>query len=131
MELIDVETLLDQHTTVIHYLGPRDLDLTLLRARFRTACDFDILFEPAGPDPGAGWDVGPSAPVSERGGRCGDCDCSGGGCGTAHGDAPVASRTDRAIGAKASSGSCGSSAHAGCSSCGIAKLRAGDRRSGH
>jgi hypothetical protein len=131
LELIDVETLLDQHTTVIHYLGPRELDLTLLRARFRTACDFDILFEPAGADPGAGWDAGRSSPASERSGRCGDCDCSGGGCGSALDGMSFALSMEDSIRAAAPAGSCGGSAHSGCSSCGIAKLRAGKRPSGH
>ena len=34
-ELLDVEPLLDGNTTVLHYLGPHQIDATSVRARFR------------------------------------------------------------------------------------------------
>jgi PSP1 C-terminal conserved region len=49
-ELIDVETLLNERTVVVHYLGPHELDVAALRACFRTEHDLDVLFEPAGSD---------------------------------------------------------------------------------
>lgn len=128
LELIDVETLLDQDTTVIHYLGPRNLDLAPLRARFRSSSGFDVVFEPAGLDPGPQL-AGP-APPTGRGAanRCGDCDCSGGGCGTTTAEAlaipEAGSRTE-----DSSTEPCGQSAHQGCSSCGISKLLSGKRGS--
>jgi hypothetical protein len=97
LELIDVEPLLGPDSVVLHYLGPSDLDLSLLRARFRSECDFNVLFERAGSGlddvPGE-----PAAPTRDR--RCGDCDCSDGGC-ASRASAPVE--------------------HSGCSSCGVSR----------
>jgi hypothetical protein len=123
LELIDVETLLDQETTVIHYLGPSDLDLAILRARFRTSSGFDVVFEPAGLDPGPP----PTLKGEGAGGRCGDCDCSGGGCGSNDGPeiGVPAARPERD---GVASSPCDSSAHSDCSSCGISKWAAGRRR---
>ena len=42
-DLIDVEPLLDGRVTVLHYLGPRQVDVAALRARFRVQCDFDVI----------------------------------------------------------------------------------------
>jgi hypothetical protein len=126
VELIDVETLPDQETTVIHYLGPRDVDLALLRARFRGSSGFDVVLEPAGLDPDplaadAGALVG-----EERAGRCGDCNCSGGGCGKSMKEA--AARRDAAADPMDSSSNRRSEAvHSGCADCGISKWLA-DRR---
>jgi hypothetical protein len=127
VELIDVETLPDQDTTVIHYLGPRDLDMALLRARFRGSSGFDVLFEPAGLDPGPSPAGVPTAVGEERAGRCGDCNCSGGGCGAADRYASEPPDGDSST-AKVSSNLCDESAHSGCTSCGISKLMAGKRR---
>ena len=49
-ELLDVEPLFDGHATVLHYLGPLQPDVASVRARFRIACDFDIVLEPVGSD---------------------------------------------------------------------------------
>ena len=49
-ELIDVEPMLDDRATVLHYLGPHQLDAATLRARFRMTCDFDVVLEPVGAD---------------------------------------------------------------------------------
>ena len=49
-ELIDVEPLLDGRATVLHYLGPHQLDVASVRARFRVACDLEVVLEPAGTD---------------------------------------------------------------------------------
>ena len=48
-ELIDVEPLLDESATVLLYLGPRQRDIASLRARFRVACELDVLFEQVSP----------------------------------------------------------------------------------
>ena len=80
VELIDVEPLLDPGMTVLHVLGPGGLDLARLRAHLRGLCDFDVVFEKTGAS-----EVAESPAVSVRAavaGRCGDCDCSGGGCGS-------------------------------------------------
>jgi hypothetical protein len=45
VDLIDVEPLLDRTTTVLHVLGPEDLDLKVLRARLRSRCSFDVVLE--------------------------------------------------------------------------------------
>jgi hypothetical protein len=127
LELIDVETLLDQNTTVIHYFGPRDLDLTLLRARFRSSSGFDVVFEPAGLDPGPEPDAAPADPGEAPIRRCGDCDCGGGGCGTARAETPARAPADASMPAEASSGACDDSPHSGCSSCGISRLRSRKR----
>ena len=45
-----VEPLLDGRSTVIHYLGPHQIDVAPLRARFRVECDIDVVLEPVGTD---------------------------------------------------------------------------------
>ena len=128
LEVIDVEPLLDQKTTVVHYLGPRDLDLALLR-RFRRSCDFDIIFEPVGSDHGTEWDNEDSVPATKRGGGCGDCDCSGGKCGTGAEVASDHSHPKNSTPAQTRSGGCGSSSQSGgCSSCGIAQWMSGKQQ---
>lgn len=100
LELIDVEPLLDP-TTVLHYLAFDALDIGLIRARFRTARDYDVGFEDLGadPQPATAWR------------RCGDCDCPEGQC------AKLAPKPAPAP------ASCGDEpAHDGCSSCGVASL---------
>src|ERR1017187_2846450 len=47
-ELLDVEPLFDGQATVLHYLGHLQPDEASVRARFRIACDFDIVLEPVG-----------------------------------------------------------------------------------
>ena len=109
LELIDVETLLDEDTTVIHYLGPRDLRLLLLRARFRSASGFDVVFEPAGLRPGSGPAVPDLVPGGGAARRCGIAplrrrmrdDCRRGfrrpGCRTTDCRPPSGSHADRPI----------------------------------
>ena len=65
LEVIDVEPLLDQKTTVVHYLGPRDLDLALLRAQIRRSCDFDIIFEHVGSDHENEWETEDLTPATK------------------------------------------------------------------
>ena len=82
-DLVDVEPLLDGHTTVLHYLGPRQIEDATMRARFRVACEFDVVFEPIG-----GELEGPEPEDLDQdhgcGSGCGSGGCgSGGGCGTA------------------------------------------------
>ncbi len=112
-ELIDVETLLDDHTLVLHYLGPHELDAAELRAWFRAAHDIEVLFEPAGMDESS--QTTSSAAGGMNGHGCGASGCGHGGCGSG-GDAGESS-----VGSSSASSAhgCGTSTHSGCSSCGI------------
>jgi hypothetical protein len=99
-DVIDVEPLLDEGRTVVHYLGPHDLDVSGLLALFRSAHALDVVFEAAGRDADE-----PAADMPEESGSgtCGHCGDRGGGCHT---------------------GGCGASAHAGgsaCSDCALMK----------
>lgn len=78
LELIDVEPLLDDRRTVLHYLGPHHLDDSGLREAFRAGCGLDVLFEPAGLD--AHEEI--EADEAEGHGSCGAEGCGGGGCGS-------------------------------------------------
>lgn len=108
LELVDVEPLLDL-STVLHVLPLGDLDPAPVRARFRVSCDFDVHVEPLG-------DAPEPAPAPAPG-RCGDCDCGGGDCSRKAAKA----RADAPESPPKPVGGCGS----GCSSCGVAALRAG------
>jgi hypothetical protein len=124
-ELIEVEPLLDDRATVLHYLGPQNLDVAALRARFRVACELDVVLEPAGTDPQGDQS---HAGAFEDGGEsgCGSCDCgSGGGCGRAA--APV----DESAGPAATLAARGASPepHGGCASCAIGRMMAQRARS--
>ena len=116
VELIDVEPLLDHDTTVLHIVGGRGLDLALLRARFRDLTAFDVVFESFGEV------SAPEPPPVERPAvkakRCGDCDCSGGGCGSKA--ARSAPSTEQEAVRKPA---CATASHSGCASCGIARGR--------
>jgi hypothetical protein len=104
VELIDVEVLLDPGRVVLHYLGPRPLDLAGMLAAFRSRCDLDVMLEPVGRDSSGSLDH-----VSEALGE-GHC---GAGCG------------HRGAGA-----GCGSSpglTRGGCSDCGVKRLLASRR----
>ena len=98
LQLVDVEPLLDDRRTVLHYLGPHGLDASGLRATFREACGLDIVLESVGRDAPAEPDP------AEEGHACGRCGSSGGGCGT---------RSDT---------------HGGCSGCAIPALLARKKR---
>ena len=100
IELVDVEPLLDDRRTVLHYLGPHRLDVAGLLAAFRDACDLDVMLEPVGRDAPDGDEP---EPPDEPAHACGS---AGGGCG---------------------SGGCGSGSSGGCADCGVKKLLA-DRR---
>jgi len=120
-ELIDVEPLLDESATVLLYLGPRQRDVASLRARFRVACDLDVVFEQVGP--GADDDRSEErAEEQHSGGGCGSCDCGagGGGCGTSA--ALKKTATTAAQQASSDHGTHGS--HSGCDSCGISQWMA-------
>ena len=134
IDLIDVEPLLDQNTTVLHVLGALDLNLATLRAEFRSRLDFDVLFEPAGSSPvlARGTAVAPehSPSIQEPVRRCGDCDCSDGGCG-ATASARKLSTAAVATPKNDLPASCGvSSSHSGCASCGVSKWVTSKRRTG-
>jgi hypothetical protein len=113
-ELIDVESLLDNHKVVLHYLGPRELDQAAVRAWFRTAHDLEVVFEPVGSEESNERTSGAAEGASSDG--CGASGCGHGGCGS-----DVAARDSSA----ASNGhGCGTPAHSGCSSCGIMRAMA-------
>ncbi len=98
LELIDVEPLLEERRTVLHYLGPHGLDTVGLLTVFRTKYGLDIMLQPAGKDVPDIRD----AEEEDASGGCGHCG-SDGGCG--------------------SGGGCGSdSSSEGCSSCGVKGL---------
>jgi PSP1 C-terminal conserved region len=119
-ELIDVEPLLDESATVLHYLGPHPPDVALLRARFRAACELDVLFERVG----LGVDDEKAEELEEEraGDGCGSCDCGakGGGCGA------VASRKETIVTATSNSspGHVAERLNTGCNSCGISSWMA-------
>jgi cell fate regulator YaaT (PSP1 superfamily) len=97
LELIDVEPMLDDRRTVLHYLGPHQLDTLGLLQALRDATDLDVIFEPAGVDQ-------PEEKPESSG--CGDCG-SGGGCGTGGG---------------CGAGSGSEDSHGGCSGCAVKSL---------
>ena len=83
-ELVDVEPLLDGQATVLHYLGPHQIDVASLRARFRVECAIDVVLEPVGEDVGPEFSEEDADP--EDAGGCGSCGCGeGGGCGKTSG----------------------------------------------
>jgi PSP1 C-terminal conserved region len=119
-ELVDVEPLLDGRATVLHYLGPHQLDVAPLRARFRVECDLDVVLEPVGDDLESEHSAS-DAHDDGTGGGCGSCGCSdGGGCGSAPAPPPAG---HRALPDPSVSG-CDPKSHSGCSSCGISRLMA-------
>ena len=120
--LVDVEPLLDGRATVLHYLGPHQIDVASLRARFRVECDLDVILEPVGSDPGD-EPVDADEQDHDTGGGCGSCGCSdGGGCGS--GSAPVPANHHDHEAAESVAGGCSPKQHSGCSSCGISRLKA-------
>ena len=62
---------------MLHVLGRHDLDLALLRARFRSLSAFDIVFETIGSEPTLEHEPAMDSAAAGSG-RCGDCDCSDG-----------------------------------------------------
>ena len=81
-ELIDVEPLLDDRATILHYLGPHKVDAASLRTRFRVELDMDIVLEPVGADIEPEFSEETSHAGS--GDSCASCDCGEeGGCGKA------------------------------------------------
>ncbi len=131
IDLLDVEPLLDPGTTVLHILGPLDLNLAEIRSAFRSRSDFDVLFELAGSSSGLAR-VGIEAPEHPASSqepirRCGDCDCSDGGCGSTATAREVSSAAV-ATAKHDPPASCGvSSSHGGCASCGVSKWVASQR----
>jgi PSP1 C-terminal conserved region len=117
-ELVDVEPLLDGRATVLHYLGPHQLDVATLRAQFRVECDFDVVLEPVGNDlEGEHW--AGDAHDEGIGGGCGSCGCSdGGGCGSAPAPPPAGHHSLPDPGVSG----CAPKSHSGCASCGISRM---------
>lgn len=103
IELIDAEPLLDERRTVLHYLGPHNLDVAGLRLVLRERCGLDVVLEAVGRD-APPWPEEVRTETEEAH-SCGSCGADGaGGCG---------------------SGGCGDSegSHGGgCSDCGVKKL---------
>ena len=126
LDLLDVEPLLDLSTTVLHVLGPHDLDLALLRARFRSLSNFDILFESVGSESSLDHET-PTGQPSPSSGRCGDCNCSEGRCGSRTGSTSASGQATRSKEQEPGSSSCNTSAHSACSSCGVSQWLAGKR----
>jgi hypothetical protein len=119
-ELVDVEPLLDGRATVLHYLGPHQLDVAPLRARFRVECDLDVVLEPVGDDLESEHSAS-DAHDNGTGGGCGSCGCSdGGGCGSAPAPPPAGHHSLP----NPSVSGCAPKSHSGCSSCGISRLMA-------
>jgi hypothetical protein len=128
VELIDVELLLDGNATVLHYLGPHQIDMRPLRAWFRMACDLEVVLEPFGIDPESELPDWMTETEDEEEGvesRCGNCDCGAGGCGTKAESSPVNVPAEESM-----SSGCATAAHAGCASCGISRLRTARSRVG-
>jgi hypothetical protein len=122
-QLIDVEPLLDPTTTVLHYLGPGQLDVGLLRARFRRECGLDIVLEPAGTDATADDGTEPAGAARDLGG-CGHGGCSEGGCDRGAPPDPATRETST----RETRGACGTSTGSGCASCGIRTMVAARKR---
>ena len=99
IELIDVEPLLDDRRTVLHYLGPHRLDVSGVLAAFRSACELDVMLQPVGLDLPDEEDTSADEEPEHSCGSCGSG--GGGGCG--------------------SGGGCGTSS-GGCGDCGVKKL---------
>lgn len=129
LELIDVEPLLGADVVVLHCLGPSDVELSLLTARFRSECDVDVRFELLGSELGAAFGAGGSpAPTDEGRGRCGDCGRSGGGCSTGPESGSGSERPGERVDPSHAGGSCGSGTDRGCGSCGVSKWLAARNR---
>lgn len=122
-DLIDVEPLLDGSLTVLHYLGPHQVEFARVRARIRVECDFDVILQPAGSDLGVeSLDDDDHEHGHGHGGGCGSCGCSNaGGCGS-EAAAPESASDRHQQPAPVASG-CGAAPHAGCSSCGISRVK--------
>ena len=129
LELLDVEPLLDEETTVLHIIGSASLDLALLRAEFRSLAELDVVFEPVGQESGPGSHAEPAA-VTAGEGRCGDCDCGEGGCGSATSRTVPADRV-AGEGKDRLADSSGTSSHSACASCGIAQWMGSRRPPSH
>ena len=126
--LVDVEPLLDGRATVLHYLGPHQIDVAALRARFRVECDLDVILEPVGSDAGE-EPADADQHDHDTGGGCGSCGCSdGGGCGNGSSPAPAPANHHHEEAERVASG-CSTKPHSGCSSCGISRLKAEFSRS--
>lgn len=78
LELVDVEPLLDDARTVLHYLGPHRMDASGLLQALRDRCGLDVVLEPVGRD--VPDDVEEDGDPDDHG--CGSCSSGGGGCGT-------------------------------------------------
>jgi len=126
LDLLDVEPLLDLSTTVLHVLGPNDLDMALIRARFRSLSDLDIVFESVGSESSLDHESAADQPTGSSG-RCGDCNCSGGRCGSKIASTSDSEAATRVREPQPGSSACSTSTHSACSSCGVSKWLPGKR----
>ncbi|WP_165250943.1 PSP1 C-terminal domain-containing protein [Paludisphaera soli] len=125
LELVDVEPLLD-FSTVLHVLTFDDLDPAPIRARYRMSCDFDVFIEDLTDGSAAGATATEPEAEPAAAGRCGDCDCGGGGC--SRKAAKLQTRADAAETLPKPGGGCSTASGGGCSSCGVSawkKAKAG------
>jgi hypothetical protein len=123
LELIDVEPLLDENTTVIHFLGPPELDLALLRAKLRSSCDFEVLLEPLSPGNGLASNRPAPSSADQRSGGCGECGCSPGECGRPQDSTGAITYGEETHDSYGTAKLCSSTVHSACSSCGISKMQ--------
>jgi hypothetical protein len=98
---------------VLHYLGPHASDSTEVRAWFRAVHDLDVILEPVGGNESGGDETSRG---DAGGGGCGAEGCGHGGCASVVGG--------EGSSAESSGRGCGTSAHSGCSSCGIMRAMA-------
>lgn len=82
LELIDVEALLDDRRTVLHYLGPHRLDASGLVQILRETCGLDVVLHPVGRD--VPDEIDDETPAEDDH-SCGSCSSGGGGCGSKSG----------------------------------------------
>jgi cell fate regulator YaaT (PSP1 superfamily) len=85
LELVDVEPLLDDSRTVLHYLGPHRLDVAGLLSAMRSSCGLDVMLQPVGRDMPEEESESESEADDTHAHSCGDCGSSSGGCGVGGG----------------------------------------------
>ena len=85
LELVDVEPLLDDSRTVLHYLGPHRLDVAGLLSAMRSSCGLDVMLQPVGRDMPEEESESESEVGDTHAHSCGDCGSRGGGCGVGGG----------------------------------------------
>ena len=85
LELVDVEPLLDEKRTILHYLGPHSLDAYGLCAAIQASCGLDVVLHAVGRDIPEEMERDNSTESLMHAHSCGDCQTSAGGCSTGDG----------------------------------------------